>query len=113
MKKASVLVVVPVYNEAENLDHMLGPLMEVARWEHYDLVAIDDASTDDSRAILKRHGVPAITLVENLGAGAAVQTGYKYALAKKYEHLIQVDGDGQHAPAFCRCCGRGLQLMIS
>ena len=100
MKKASVLVVVPVYNEAANLDHMLAPLMEVVRREHYDLVAIDDASTDESRVILKRHGVPAITLVENLGYGAAVQTGYKYALARKYEYLIQVDGDGQHDPRF-------------
>ncbi len=100
MKKASVLVVVPVYNEARNLDDMLPPLMEVARREHYDLVAIDDASTDESRTILKRHGVSVITLVENLGAGAAVQTGYKYALAKKYQYLIQVDGDGQHDPRF-------------
>ena len=100
MKKASVLVVVPVYNEAENLDHMLPPLMEVVSREHYDLVAIDDASTDESRAILKRHGVPTITLVENLGYGAAVQTGCKHALARKYEYLIQIDGDGQHDPRF-------------
>ncbi len=100
MKNTPVLVVVPVYNEAENLDRMLAPLLEVVRREHYDLVAIDDASTDESHAILKRHGVPTIALIENLGPGAALQTGYKYALAKKYEYLIQVDGDGQHDPRF-------------
>jgi len=100
MKKAPVLVVVSVYNEAENLDHMLAPLMKIVREEHYDLVAIDDGSTDESSAILKRHGVPVITLFENLGSGAAVQTGYKYALAKQYEYLLQVDGDGQHDPRF-------------
>lgn len=96
----SVLVVVPVYNEAENLERLLGPLLEVVRREGYDLVAIDDASTDGSRAILERHGVPVVTLTENLGVGAALQTGYKYALAKRYGYLLQMDGDGQHDPRF-------------
>ena len=53
--------------------------------------------------------MPAITLVENLGYGAAVQTGYKYALAKGYEHLIQFDGDGQHDPRFLPMIRRELE----
>ncbi len=108
MNRASVLVVVPVYNEAANLDRLLAPLLEVVRRERYDLVAVDDASTDGSRAILERHGVPTIALVENLGLGAALQTGYKYALAGKWEHLIQVDGDGQHDPRFLPAIRRKL-----
>ena len=100
MKTSPVLVVVPVRNEARNLDRVLVPLKEVVLQERYDLLAIDDASTDGSRDVLKRHGVPTITLVENLGYGAAVQTGYKYALAREYEHLLQFDGDGQHDPRF-------------
>lgn len=100
MKTSSVLIIVPVHNEAKNLKHMLGPLLDVVRREQYDLVAIDDASTDESPAILNRHDVPTITLFENLGYGAAIQTGYKYADTKGYQYLIQVDGDGQHDPRF-------------
>ena len=95
-----VLIVVPVRNEAKNLVRLLAPLKEVVGREGYDLVVIDDASTDESIDVLKRHGVRTITLVENLGYGAAVQTGYKYALARGYEYLIQLDGDGQHDPRF-------------
>ena len=84
MKTPPVLIVVPVRNEAENLVRLLAPLKEVVGREGYDLVVIDDASTDESLDVLKRHGVRTITLVENLGYGAAVQTGYKYALARGY-----------------------------
>ena len=100
MKTSSVLIIVPVHNEAKNLDHMLVPLLDVVRREQYDLLAIDDASTDESQAILNSRDVPTITLFENLGYGAALQTGYKYADTKGYQYLIQVDGDGQHDPRF-------------
>ena len=100
MKASTVLVIVPVHNEAPHLERMLGPLLQVVRREGYDLIAIDDASTDLSPDILDRHGVAAIRLFENLGYGAALQTGYKYALAGGYEHLMQLDGDGQHDPRF-------------
>ena len=100
MKTSSVLIIVPVHNEAKNLEHMLEPLLDVVRREQYDLLAIDDASTDESLALLNRHNVPTISLFENLGYGAALQTGYKYATTKEYQYLIQVDGDGQHDPRF-------------
>ena len=100
MKTSSVLVILPVRDEAKNLDRLLAPLVEVVRRERYDLLAIDDASIDGSRAILNSHGVPTVTPLENLGYGAALQTGYKYAVARGYEYLIQLDGDGQHDPRF-------------
>ena len=95
-----VLVVFPVRNEAERLPRLLGPLTAVVRREGYHLLALDDASTDDSAAILARAGVPTLRLPENLGYGAALQTGYKYALARGYRALLQLDGDGQHDPRF-------------
>ena len=109
MKASTVLVIIPVHNEAPHLERMLGPLLQVVRREGYDLVAIDDASTDASPDILARHGVTAIRLFENLGYGAALQTGYKYALAGGYEHLMQLDGDGQHDPRFLPMILRQLQ----
>ena len=100
MKRPPVLVVMPVHNEAKNLERMLPSLMEVVRREGYDLLAIDDASTDASLEILKRYGVPTIPLFESLGYGAALQTAYKYADRQGHECLIQMDGDGQHDPRF-------------
>ena len=97
---SKVLVVVPVRNEEKGLERLLVPLQEVVQNEHYDLLVVDDASTDSSLEVLKRRRVRAITLTENLGYGAALQTGYKYALAKGYDYLIQLDGDGQHDPRF-------------
>ena len=97
---SKVLVVVPVRNEGKNLERLLVPLQEVVENERYDLVVIDDASTDSSLEVLKQRRVRTITLTENLGYGAALQTGYKYALAKGYDYLIQLDGDGQHDPRF-------------
>lgn len=95
-----VLVVFPVRNEAPRLPGLLAALLEVTRREGYDLVAIDDASTDDSPAILARRGVRTLRHPARLGYGAAVQTGYKYALARGYRRLLQLDGDGQHDPRF-------------
>ena len=100
MKTSPVLVILPVHNEAKNLEQALKSLMVVVRQEGYDLLAIDDASTDASLEILKQHGVSTISLLENLGYGAALQTAYKYADRQGYECLIQMDGDGQHDPRF-------------
>ena len=100
MNGSPVLVVLVLRNEATNLERLLPPLLEVVRRENFDLLAIDDASTDGSPGILEAHGVPTITLIQHLGVGGALQTGYKYAAARDYEYLLQLDGDGQHDPRF-------------
>lgn len=109
MSSPATLVIVPVRNEAHNLERLLRPLLAVVRREGYHLIAIDDASTDASTDILRRHGVAAIRLAENVGYGAALQTGYKYALANGYERLMQLDGDGQHDPRFLPMLWQRLQ----
>lgn len=109
MTSSATLVIFPVRNEARNLKRLLGPLLEVVQREGYHLIAIDDASTDASPDILGRHGVATIRLAENLGYGAALQTGYKYALANGYAQLMQLDGDGQHDPRFLPLILRQLQ----
>ena len=100
MKTSPVLVILPIHNEAKNLEQLLKSLMVVVRQEGYDLLAIDDASTDASLEILKQYGVSTISLLENVGYGAALQTAYKYADRQGYECLIQMDGDGQHDARF-------------
>lgn len=92
------IAIVPAYNEADNLTDLL------VKWKNVsvdiDIIVVNDRSTDDTLQLCRRHGVAVIDLPCNLGIGGAVQTGYKYAARRGYEIAVQVDGDGQHDPAY-------------
>ncbi|MEK4360317.1 glycosyltransferase family 2 protein [Paenibacillus sp. FSL M7-1455] len=92
-----ILVIIPAYNEEENL----GLLLEsIKNYDYVDVLVINDCSTDKTVDVCKRHSVKFIDLPNNLGIGGAVQTGYQYAEMNDYDIAIQVDGDGQHKPEF-------------
>ena len=61
-----------------------------------DYIVINDGSRDGTRDVLKKNNLNFVDLSSNLGIGAAVQTGYKYAYYNNYDIAIQFDGDGQH-----------------
>jgi hypothetical protein len=63
-----------------------------------DVLIIDDGSSDDTAAEADRAGAHVVRLPFNLGYGAALQTGYKFALERGYDRVVQMDGDGQHPP---------------
>jgi glycosyltransferase involved in cell wall biosynthesis len=92
------LVIIPAYNEAESISATVESIKEKA--PGYDYVVINDCSTDDTLEICRKNGYECIDLPVNLGIGGAVQTGYKYAADNGYDIAVQVDGDGQHDPAF-------------
>ena len=92
------LVIIPAYNEEENIEKTIENLK--AKTTHFDYIVINDCSTDHTRQICERNHYPHINLPINLGIGGAVQTGYLYAWEKGYDTAVQVDGDGQHDPAF-------------
>lgn len=87
-----VVVVVPAFNEGESIQTVAESLDR----EGFDYVVVNDGSIDDTAAILDSHHIPHIDLIENLGIGGAVQTGYKYAYLHGYDIAVQFDGDGQH-----------------
>ncbi|MCL2424858.1 MAG: glycosyltransferase family 2 protein [Oscillospiraceae bacterium] len=89
------LIIIPCYNEQETITTLYDEIREKTS---YDVVVINDCSTDDSRAILRDENIPHIDLPLNLGIGGAVQTGYRYALQNNYDIAVQLDGDGQHDP---------------
>ena len=95
MKK---LIIIPAYNESENIEKTIRSIEENAKG--FDYIVINDCSTDDTKRICERIGYNIISLPINLGIGGAVQTGYKYAWQNGYDMAVQVDGDGQHDPAF-------------
>lgn len=95
MKK---LVIIPAYNESENIVNTVKEIKEKA--SDFDYVVINDCSSDKTLEILESNHLNYINLPVNLGIGGAVQTGYKYALEHEYDMAVQVDGDGQHNPAY-------------
>jgi hypothetical protein len=66
----------------------------------FDILVIDDGSTDTTAAHAQAQGAVVIRHPFNLGIGGAMQSGYKYALRNGYDVAVQVDGDGQHKPAY-------------
>ena len=66
----------------------------------FDVVVIDDGSTDGTVAEARGRGRAVVSHPFNLGIGGAMQSGFQYALRHGYDVAVQVDGDGQHEPAY-------------
>ena len=87
-----VLLIIPAYNEELSLIKTMQSITETK----YDYIIINDGSTDKTPDIINEQHYNHINLINNLGIGGAVQTGYKYAYENDYDIAIQVDADGQH-----------------
>jgi len=94
--RGTCLAVIPAYNEQATLADVIRALRE--RAPQFDVVVIDDGSTDATAAIAHAHGARVLRHPFNLGIGGAVQSGFKFALDNGYDYCVQVDGDGQHDP---------------
>ena len=110
----NILLIIPAYNEEENI---LNTVKNIKKYsEDLDYIVINDGSTDNTEQILKQNNINHIKLVNNLGIGGAVQTGYKYAYENGYDIAIQFDGDGQHdvsyVPKICEPLKKGQADMV-
>lgn len=92
-----VLVVIPAFNESGTIGRVLDGLCAAA--PAVDVLVVNDGSRDDTARIARQRGVFVVSHPFNLGYGAALQTGYKFADRRGYDHVVQMDADGQHDPA--------------
>ena len=93
-----ILIIVPAYNEAESIASTIDSIRADAPWA--DIAVVNDGSQDATAEIARSKGVILLNLPYNLGIGGAMQTGYIFACERGYDVAIQVDGDGQHDPAY-------------
>jgi glycosyltransferase involved in cell wall biosynthesis len=92
------LAVVPAHNEA---DAITSTIEEIHNWApEFDVLVVDDGSTDETAARAASAGAAVVRLPFNLGIGGAMQTGYIYAQEHDYQVAVQIDGDGQHDPRY-------------
>jgi glycosyltransferase involved in cell wall biosynthesis len=91
------LVFIPAWNEADSVAAVIDGVRE--HLPEADLLVVDDGSTDATAARAAEAGATVASLPFNQGLGAALQTGYLYALRGGYDFCAHLDADGQHPPA--------------
>ena len=96
--KSELLIVIPAYNEEENIGNVVNYIVE--HYSQYDYVVVNDGSKDRTADICREKGYELIDLPINLGLAGAFQTGLKYAYQQGYSYAIQFDADGQPRPEF-------------
>jgi glycosyltransferase involved in cell wall biosynthesis len=96
MPATDCLVLIPAFNEANNITGVLRGIRNLKMG--LDILVINDGSTDNTPAAVEEAGERVINLCHNLGYGGALQTGFKFATSKGYQYVIQFDADGQHDP---------------
>ncbi len=91
------LLLIPAYNEEENIGELLQKLIDEKIHEEMDILVINDASRDKTAEVVSGfEQIKLITHVYNLGYGSALQLGYRYAKRNGYRKVLQIDADGQH-----------------
>ena len=93
----STIVIIPAYNEENRIASVVAGVR--AALPEAAIVVINDCSRDNTAAVAGQAGATVVSHPFNMGYGAAIQTGYKYARDREYDFLVQLDADGQHDPS--------------
>lgn len=123
MKKSDSIVIIPTYNEKENIEAIIRTVLGLE--EHiFHILVIDDGSPDGTSQIVKRLIAEEFTdevhLIERkgkLGLGTAYITGFKWAIEHKYDYIFEMDADFSHDPKdlprlYKTCAEEGYDLAI-
>jgi dolichol-phosphate mannosyltransferase len=97
--QADVLVVLPTFNEIDNLEKVVAGVRAL----HYEVMVVDDASPDGTGSLADRlaaadDGVKVLHRAHKLGLGSAYVEAFKVGLVDGYEFFVEMDADGSHLP---------------
>lgn len=90
------IIVIPAYNEESNIETVLSSLRSFAKPRNLDILVVNDGSTDKTEKLASKYADYVLSHPFNIGYGAAVHTGLKFALEMNYDFAILFDADGQH-----------------
>lgn len=94
--KPQASIIIPVFNEATGIENTLAQLLLIAEGRNWEIIAVNDASTDRSRELLSKFDkIRILDHLVNKGYGAALKTGIRAASA---DIIVMFDADGQHDP---------------
>jgi len=93
-----VLVVIPAWNEEASIATVVHEVRSAL--PGVDVLVVDDGSTDKTVQRAREAGAVVAHLPYNLGVGGAMRLGFRYAVERDYDTVLQIDADGQHDPAF-------------
>ena len=93
MSKKNVSVIIPAFNEAENLGGVLRRIAEL--YPEFEIIVVNDGSTDETASVARDSGAIVYSHPYNIGNGAAIKNGIRIASG---DILVLMDGDGQHLP---------------
>lgn len=122
MNRSDSIVIIPTYNEKENVEAIIRAVMELPHG--FDILIIDDGSPDGTAQIVKNlqatEFADRLYLVERkgkLGLGTAYIAGFKWALAEGYDYVFEMDADFSHDPKdltrlYEACASEGYDVAI-
>jgi glycosyltransferase involved in cell wall biosynthesis len=93
-----VLIIIPAWNESASIADVIAEVH--SELPAYDVLVVNDGSTDDTERVALAAGAKVVSLPYNLGVGGAMRLGYRYAAENDYDVAIQLDADGQHDPRY-------------
>ena len=93
MEKPNVSIIIPAYNEAQAIGDVVTKIIHL--YPDFEVIVVNDGSIDDTADVAKAAGALVYSHPQNIGNGAAVKSGIRFASGKI---LVFMDGDGQHRP---------------
>ncbi len=93
MNKTQVSIIIPAYNEAQTIGHLVTEIIDL--YPDFEIIVVNDGSTDDTAAVAEAAGAIIFNHPYNIGNGGAVKSGIRVATGNV---LVFMDGDGQHDP---------------
>lgn len=122
MKTSDSIVIIPTYNEKENIENIIRAVMALE--DNFSILVIDDGSPDGTGGIVKRlmendfkDRLHIIERAGKMGLKSAYITGFKWCIERSYEYIFEMDADFSHAPAdlprlLSACRDEGCDLAI-
>ncbi len=118
---SDALIIIPTYNEIDNIEEILRAVFELEK--SYHVLIVDDGSPDGTADVVKRlqHEFPKQLYIEErkgkLGLGTAYIHGFKWAISRSYDYIIEMDADFSHPPTslielYHACAKDGADLSV-